>query len=75
MALAFSVFLWLQRYCRSIVSCFCHIFTSKHTGDTPQIRSLVDDQIPSGNFIADHIIIGRSGISFRDEGKLKGMKM
>ena len=31
----------------------------QHTEDVPQIRSPVNERSPSGNFIADHIIIGR----------------
>ncbi len=47
----------------------------QHTEDAPQIRSPADERSPSGNFIADHIIIGRPGISFRDENKPKGLKL
>ena len=47
----------------------------QHTEDAPQIRSPANERSPSGNFIADHVIIGRPGISFRDESKPKGMKM
>ena len=47
----------------------------QHTEDVPQIRSPANERSPSGNFIADHIIIGRPGISFRDENKPKGMKI
>lgn len=46
-----------------------------HTGDTPQIRSPASDRSPSGNFIADHIIIGRPGGLFKDENRPKGIKM
>ena len=48
---------------------------SQHTEEAPQIRSPANDRSPSGNFIADHIVIGRPGISFRDENKPKGLKM
>lgn len=41
----------------------------QHTEDAPQIRSL------SGNFIADHVIIGRPGFQFKDENRPKGIKI
>ena len=47
----------------------------QHTEDVPQIRSSVNERSPSGNFIADHIIIGRPGFNVRDECKPKGIKM
>ncbi|MBK1751021.1 DNA methylase [Bacteroides faecis] len=47
----------------------------QHTEDVPQIRSRVNERSPSGNFIADHIIIGRPGFNVRDECKPKGIKM
>ena len=48
---------------------------SQHTGEAPQIRSPANERSPSGNFIADHIIIARPGIRGGDEGKTKGMKI
>ena len=45
------------------------------TEDAPQIRSPVNERSPSGNFIADHIIIGRPGFQFKDENRPKGIKM
>ena len=45
------------------------------TEDAPQIRSPVDERSPSGNFIADHIIIGRPGFQIKDENRPKGIKM
>ena len=45
------------------------------TEDAPQIRNSVDERSPSGNFIADHIIIGRPGFQFKDENRPKGIKM
>lgn len=45
------------------------------TEDVPQIRSPVDERSPSGNFIADHIIIGRPGFQIKDENRPKGIKM
>ena len=41
----------------------------QHTEDAPQIRNL------SGNFIADHVIIGRPGFQFKDENRPKGIKI
>ena len=43
--------------------------TSQHTDNAPQIRS------PSGNFIANNVIIGRPGFQFKDENRSKGLKM
>ena len=43
--------------------------------DAPQIRSPVNERSPSGNFIADHIIIGRPGFQIKDENRPKGIKM
>ncbi|EEC95216.1 hypothetical protein PRABACTJOHN_03426, partial [Parabacteroides johnsonii DSM 18315] len=48
---------------------------AQHIEDAPQIRSPVDERSPSGNFIADHIIIGRPGFQFKDENRPKGIKM
>ena len=45
------------------------------TEDVPQIRSPVNERSPSGNFIADHIIIGRPGFQFKDENRSKGIKI
>ncbi len=47
----------------------------QHTENAPQIRSPMDERSPSGNFIADHIIIGRPGFQFKDENRTKGMKI
>ena len=47
----------------------------QQTDDVPQIRSPVDERSPSGNFIADHVIIGRPGFQFKDENRPKGIKM
>ena len=44
---------------------------SQPTEDAPQIRSPANDRSPSGNFIADHIVIGRAGFVC----KPKGIKM
>ena len=41
----------------------------QHTGESPQIRS------PSGNFIADRVIIGRPGFGIKDESRPKGIKI
>ena len=47
----------------------------QHTEDAPQIRSPMNERSPSGNFIADHIIIGRPGFQIKDENRPKGMKI
>ena len=47
----------------------------QHTEDAPQIRSPMNERSPSGNFIADHIIIERPGFQFKDENRPKGIKM
>ena len=44
---------------------------SQPTEDAPQIRSPANDRSPSGNSIADHIVIGRAGFVC----KPKGIKM
>ena len=41
----------------------------QQTDDVPQIRS------PSGNFIADHVIIGRPGFQIKDDNRPKGIKI
>ena len=47
----------------------------RKTDDAPQIRSPMNERSPSGNFIADHIIIGRPGFQFKDENRSKGIKI
>lgn len=47
----------------------------QQTDDVPQIRSPMNERSPSGNFIADHIIIGRPGFQFKDENRPKGLKI
>ena len=47
----------------------------QQTDDVPQIRSPMDKRSPSGNFIANHIIIGRPGFQFKDENRSKGIKI
>lgn len=47
----------------------------QHTENAPQIRSPMNERSPSGNFIADHIIIGRPGFQFKDENRPKGIKI
>ena len=44
-------------------------------GTPPQIRSPARERSPMGNFIADHIIIGRPGLYVKDEPRPKGMKI
>lgn len=41
--------------------------------EVPQIRSPANERSPSGDFIADHIIIGRPGIQTRNNNK--GLKL
>ena len=48
---------------------------SQPTEEAPLIRSPANDRSPSGNFIADHVVIGRTGFNVRDECKPKGIKM
>ena len=43
--------------------------------DALQIHSPVNECIPVGNFIADHIITGRPGLYVKDENRSKGMKI
>ena len=47
----------------------------QHTEDVPQIRSPVNERSPSGNFIADHVIIGRQGFQIKDDNRPKGIKI
>ena len=47
----------------------------QHTEETPQIRSPANERSPLGNFIADHIIIGRPGLYAKDENRPKSMKI
>ena len=44
-------------------------------GTPPQIRSPASGRSPTGNFIADHIIIGRPGLYAKEENRPKGLKM
>ena len=44
-------------------------------GTPSQIRSPARERSPTGNFIADHIIIGRPGLYVKDEPRPKGMKI
>ena len=48
---------------------------SQHTENASQIRSPANERSPSGNFIADHIIIGRPGLYAKDENRPKGIKI
>lgn len=47
----------------------------QHPEDAPHIRSPANERSPAGNFIADHIIIGRPGLYAKDENRPEGMKM
>ena len=44
-------------------------------GTPPLIRSLANERSPTGNFIANHVAIGCSGLYVKDENRLKGLKM
>ena len=46
-----------------------------HSDTTVQIRSPDTEQQPKGDFISDHIIIGRPGLRVSDEQRPKGIKM
>lgn len=39
------------------------------------MRSPASERSPTGNFIADHVIIGRPGLSVKDENRPKGLKI
>jgi len=41
----------------------------------PQIRSPASERSPTGNFIADHVIIGRPGLYAKEETRSKGLKI
>ena len=47
----------------------------QQTDDVPQIRSPVNERYPYGNFIADHVIIGRPGFQIKDDNRPKGIKI
>lgn len=47
----------------------------QQTDDAPPIRSPVNERNPSGNIIADHIIIGRPGFQIKDDNRPKGIKI
>ena len=52
----------------------------KHTIDLVKLsREIVelsrDERSPSGNFIADHVIIGRPGFQIKDDNRPKGIKI
>ncbi len=46
-----------------------------HTDTTVQIRSPETERQPKGDFISDHIIIGRPGFRMNDDNRPKGIKM
>ena len=48
---------------------------SQHTETAPQIRSPANERNPSGNFIADHIIIGQPVLYAKDKNRPKSMKI
>ncbi|WP_289876225.1 hypothetical protein [Bacteroides caecimuris] len=39
------------------------------------ISSPASERIPTGNYIADHVVIGRPGAYIKDENRPIGMKM
>ena len=41
----------------------------------PQIRSPANERSPMGNYIADHVVIGRPGAYIKDENRPKRLKM
>ena len=47
----------------------------QHTEETSQIRGLANERSPSGNFIADHIIIRQPRLYAKDENRPKSMKI
>jgi len=47
----------------------------QHTEETSQIRGPANERSPSGNFIADHIIIRQPGLYAKDENRPKSMKI
>ena len=47
----------------------------QHTGESPQIRSPANERSPSGNEIADRVIIGRPGFQLKNENRPKGIKI
>lgn len=51
-------------------------FKRQYPEDTPpQIRSPADERNITGNFIADHVVIGRPGLYAKDETRPKGLKI
>ncbi|CAK7035258.1 MAG: hypothetical protein BACA_01376 [Bacteroides fragilis] len=42
---------------------------------SPQIRSPASERSPAGNFITDHVIIGRPGLYIKDENRPKRLKI
>ena len=48
---------------------------SQHTEEAPRIRNPMNERSPSGNEIADRVIIGRPGFQIKDENRPKGIKI
>jgi len=48
---------------------------SQHTEEAPRIRNPMNERSPSGNEIADHVIIGRPGFQLKNENRPKGIKI
>ena len=47
----------------------------QHTEEAPRIRNPMNERSPSGNEIADHVIIGRPGFQLKNENRPKGIKI
>ena len=47
----------------------------QHTEEAPRIRNPMNERSPSGNEIADHVIIGRPGFQLKNENRPKGVKI
>ena len=48
---------------------------SQHTEEAPRIRNPMNERSPSGNEIADRVIIGRPGFQLKNENRPKGIKI
>jgi len=47
----------------------------QHTEEAPRIRNPMNERSPSGNEIADRVIIGRPGFQLKNENRPKGIKI
>ena len=71
---AFSV-TWCDRQEVKPISKSVQIMPTQRTKESPHIRSPINHRSPSGNFIADNIIIGRLRFGFKEENRPRGIKM